>query len=149
MVKPTDVSILATQSGETFAPWRSRSNTQVERLMPGTVDAQGMVHEMESENTKLTWILRLVGFLVMAVGIGLVLNPLVVMADFVPFIGNLLGMGVAFTAGVFAAVFSLITIGVAWLAYRPLIGIGLFAAALAIVFVAKMLSGKRKAAVAS
>ncbi|MGP0068929.1 MAG: TMEM43 family protein [Isosphaeraceae bacterium] len=144
VVKPAVVSILAKQSGETFAPWRSHSDTDVERLIPGTVDAQGMVQVMERENTMLTWLLRLGGFVVMALGVGLVLTPLVVVADVVPFLGNLLGMGVAITAGVIAAVFSLLTIALAWMVYRPLVGIGLLLAALAIVFLAKKLSSGRK-----
>ena len=108
------------------------------------VDAQGMVHVMESENTTLTWVLRLVGFVVMSFGIGLVVNPRVVVADVVPFPGSLFGMGVAFTAGVIAAVFALVTISAAWIVYRPLVGVGLLLGAVAIIFVAKKLSGGRK-----
>jgi len=144
VVKPAMVSILAKQSGETFAPWRSHSDTDVERLIPGTVDAQEMVQVMERENTMLKWMLRLAGYMLMAVGIGLLLNPLVVVADVVPLLGNLLGMGVAITAGLIAAFFSLVTIALAWIAYRPLVGIGLLLAAVAIVVLAKTLSGGRK-----
>jgi len=61
VVKPAVVSILAKQSGETFAVWRSHSGTEVERLIPGTVDAQGMVQVMERENTMLKWILPVAG----------------------------------------------------------------------------------------
>jgi hypothetical protein len=144
VVKPAEVSILARQSGQTFAPWRSKSGTEIERLAPGSVDAPAMVQVMENENKTLTWILRLVGFVVMAVGIGCVLKPLVVVADVIPLFGNLLGMGVAITAGLIAAFFSLVTIALAWIVYRPMLGIGLLAAALAVAVLAKMLGGNRK-----
>ncbi len=144
VVKPAVVSILAKQSGQTFAPWRSHSGTDVERLITGTVDAQGMVHVMERENAMLKWMLRLAGYILMALGIGLLLNPLVTVADVVPLLGNLLGMGVAITAGLIAAFFTLVTIALAWIAYRPLVGIGLLVAAVALVVLAKTLAGGRK-----
>jgi len=63
-----------------------------------------------------------VGFLVMAIGIMLVFQPLVVIADVLPILGNFLGMGIALFAGVTAAGFSLLTIGIAWIYYRPVPG---------------------------
>ena len=144
VVKSAEVSILARQSGQTFAPWRSHSGTEIERLTPGSVDAQAMVQGMERENTTLTWMLRLAGFVLMAVGIGCVLRPLVVVADVIPLLGKLLGMGVALTAGLIAAFFTLLTIALAWMAYRPLVGIGLLFAALVVVVLAKTLAAKHK-----
>jgi len=66
--------IIARQLGDTFESWTSQNGESIERLMPGEVSADNMVGQMEAENTHLTWILRLVGFLLMAFGIGLVIK---------------------------------------------------------------------------
>ena len=69
----------------------------------------------------------------MAFGIGLVFNPLVVFADVLPLLGDILGMGIAIFAMAVAAFFSLLTIALAWLAYRPVLAVALMLAAVAIV----------------
>jgi hypothetical protein len=144
-VKPAVVSIIARQLGDTFESWTSSNGQKFERLMMGEISAENMVVEMEAENARLTWILRLVGFLLMAFGIGLVMNPLSVFADVIPFLGSLLGAGIALFAGVIALGLSLTTIALAWIAYRPLLGIGLLVVAVALVVGVKMLLSKKKA----
>ena len=44
----------------------------------------------QRENRIMTWLLRLGGIIAMFLGFTLILNPLVVVADVVPFIGNML-----------------------------------------------------------
>lgn len=149
VVKPCTVSIIAQQAGDSFAPWQSQAGTATERLMVGSVSREGMVTKMEAENTMFTWVLRLLGFLLMAFGIGLVFRPLSVVADVLPILGDLLRLGIGVFAAVVAAFFSLITIAIAWLAYRPLLGIGLIALAVAVVVGCKMLARKKQEAAAS
>ena len=149
IVKPATVSILARQLGDTFEPWKSATGTQIERLMLGEVSAENMIGKMESENAILTWILRGVGFLVMAFGIGMVFSPFAVFADVIPFLGDLMRMGTGLFAGVIAFGLSLTTIAVAWLAYRPVLGIGLIVVSIgAVWFIRKLGANKRKLAAA-
>jgi hypothetical protein len=61
----------------------------------------------------------------MFLGMCLVFKPLSVLADVIPPIGSLIGMGTGFVAGILAFMFSTLTIGVAWVRFRPLIGIPL------------------------
>ena len=99
----------------------------------------------ERENTVITWLLRVGGFLLMCFGVSRIFRPLVVVADVVPFFGNLIGMGVGLVSFVVAAPLSLLTIAVAWVFYRPLLGIGLLLAAVAIFVGIKKLSSGRAA----
>ncbi len=103
---------------------------------------------MEAENATLTWILRGVGFVLMAFGIGLVFAPLAVLADVLPFLGDMLRMGVGLFAGLVAGALSLVTIAVAWLAYRPLLGIGLLVLAVGLIVALRMLTRRRRPAAA-
>ena len=99
----------------------------------------------QGENVTMTWILRLGGFLLMAVGIYLVFKPLVVLADVLPFFGNLLSMGIGLFAGGIALVLSLLTIAIAWVFYRPLVGVGLLVAGVVVLAGLVALSrGKKK-----
>jgi hypothetical protein len=133
VVRPKVVSLIAQQAGDSFRPYPTYTGGTFERLQVGTASAGKMFASAESENGMLTWILRLVGFVVMAVGIGMVLSPLSVLADVLPFLGDLLGMGTAFVAVALAATFSLVTIALGWIAYRPVLGVGLLVLAGAVL----------------
>ena len=136
-VRPTVVSIIARQSKATFSPWQASSakglGTEIERLENGQYSAEEMVGHLEAENTMLTWILRIVGYFVMSFGIMMVLQPLAVFASFIPFLGKISRGGIAIFAFFVSAALSLVTIAIAWLAYRPLLAGGLFAGAAIVI----------------
>ena len=56
-------------------------------------------------------------------GAVLILRPLVVVADVVPFIGSILGAGAALVALAFTVLVGPVVIAVAWLWYRPLVSV--------------------------
>ena len=126
VVHPTSVSIISEQTGETFRPYTAKSvSGSIERLEVGNHGVAEMFKHMEDENTAMTWLLRLAGLALMTVGIGLILNPLVVLADVIPFLGGIVGAGTWFIAFLLGAFFSFATISIAWVFYRPAWGIAL------------------------
>ena len=144
VVMPTDVSVVAQQTGHTFRPYQTKAGRALEMLDLGIVPADAMFEAAQKRNTTLTWVMRLVGFLVMFLGITLVFRPLVVVADVLPVLGNLLGLGVGVFAGFVAAIVSFFVIALAWIAFRPLIGIGLLVVVIVLVVLAVMAARRRK-----
>ncbi len=119
------VSILAEQEGSTFGPYEASSGAELYRLEQGVVGAEAMFDNAKAENKAVTMVLRIVGAMVMSIGIGLVLQPLEVVADIIPCIGDLVGAAVSCVAGLIGITLSLIVIGIAWVANRPIIlGVG-------------------------
>ena len=125
VVRPATVSVVARQIASTFEEYRAKAGDSILLLTYGTVSPDSMFKAAEDANAVLTWILRGVGFFLMALGLYLIFNPLVVLADVVPFVGSILGAGTALFAGLIAASLSLLTIALGWLSYRPLLGIAL------------------------
>ena len=148
-VSPGVVSVIARQIKGTFEPWRAGSGVAFERLAAGTRSADEMIGQMESANTMMTWALRLVGFVMMAFGIGMVFAPVAVLADVLPILGDLMRMGLGLFAMVVAAALSLVMIAVAWLAYRPVLAITLIVIGAALVLGLWSLARRRKAAAAT
>lgn len=142
------VSVVAKQAGNSFTPYVTKTDTQIQMLEQGKLTAAQMFKNAEDANVARTWIVRLIGFLMMAIGFGLVFKPLSVVADVVPFIGDIVGMGFAVVAGALAIPLSLITIGVAWVFYRPLVGIPLLLLGIGGLVGVKVLAAKKKAAAA-
>jgi len=82
-----------------------------------------MFQAAEEGNAVLTWILRLVGSLAILFGWSLLFNPMKVLADVVPIFGSIVGAGTGLVAFLLTLVIAPAVIGVAWLFYRPLIGL--------------------------
>ena len=144
-LKPGTWSIMARQTGSTLEPFPTEKGAPIERVESGTVSANAMFQHAASENSTLTWILRLVGYVVMAIGFGLILKPLSVLADIIPFIGNIIGTGGALIAMLLSFVISIIVIAVAWFVVRPVLGISLLIVALAGIVMAYRHGSARKA----
>lgn len=143
MVKPVDVSVIAKQVGNSFAPYVTKASDSIELLQVGEHSADAMIAEAQASNEMLTWLLRLAGFICMTAGLNLILRPLSVVADVLPIAGTILGAGAGLVAFLIAAPASLLTIAIAWVFYRPLLGITLIVIAVGLTV---LLRGKLKAA---
>ena len=132
VVNPLDVSLFAQQVGGTFQSYQTKYNA-IDRLDEGIKSAKEMFAEAQAEAATLTWILRLVGFLLMAVGIYLLFKPFVIFADVLPFLGSMMSYGIGLFAGLVALSFSLMTIAIAWIYYRPVLGVSLLAAGVGLI----------------
>ncbi|MDD4891928.1 MAG: TMEM43 family protein [Phycisphaerae bacterium] len=145
---PGPVSIIGKQIGSTFEPYTSAEGGTTLLLSTGTLSAQAMFAAEAAKNRMLTWLTRIGGFLLMFIGLTMVAKPLSVTADVLPFLGDLLSLGAGVVAFVVALALSLLTIAIAWLVYRPLIGICLLAGAVVVILLAKKFLGKPKAGTA-
>uniref|UniRef100_UPI004055D23A TMEM43 family protein n=1 Tax=Candidatus Electronema sp. TaxID=2698783 RepID=UPI004055D23A len=134
IVPPTEVSIVARQSGSSLEPYRSKAGGSIELLQTGTHSAAAMFESAQQSSKMLTWLLRLGGFILMLTGLNLMLKVLSVTADVVPMFGNLVGAGTGLISFLLAAVLSLLTIAAAWVIYRPLIGLSLLAVAAVLIW---------------
>lgn len=132
-VLPTEVSIVARQVGDTFEAYPTKAGGTIELLQTGTVSADAMFQKAEQSNTMLTWILRGVGFFLMFLGFKMLFGPLEVVADVLPLAGTIVGAGVSVVSFLVALALSLLTIAIAWIFFRPLLGITLLVIVVVIV----------------
>jgi hypothetical protein len=121
VIKPTDVSLVAQQQGNSFAAYQTKAGSDLDLLEMGLLDANALFAIAQSENTAVTWMIRIGGFLLMWIGLSLILKPLSVLAAVLPFLGDLIAMGTGLFAFLLSLPFTLLTIAVAWIAYRPLL----------------------------
>ena len=145
-VKPLEVSVVSQQKGESFVPFKSSNGNSVELLQTGTYSAEEMFQKAQDDNKMLTWILRVVGFFLMMIGLNMIFKLASVVADVIPILGNIVGAGTGIIAFLLAACLSLVTIAIAWVFYRPILGVALLAVAVALIVVISMkLKGNKEA----
>lgn len=134
MVRPTDVSFIAVQSGDTIVPYVAKDGVTTKFLQSdGLRSPEEMVASAKKANTTFRFILRILGFFLMRFGLRVLVKPLGVIADVLPFLGSIVRFLTGAVLSVVSAVLTLATIGIAWIVVRPAIGISLLAAAAALV----------------
>ena len=121
----TELSVLAVQQGNSFVDFVSSYGKSVNRIMDGTHSSSEMINVIKDENNFLKWILRLVGTLLIIFGFAAILKPISAITSFIPIFGSIVGGAVALVSLLLGLALSLIIIAVAWIRFRPLLGIGL------------------------
>lgn len=141
------ISVASCQMGNTFTPYVAENGYKVDLLQMGTRSKDLMFQAAKDGNTMWTWILRLVGWFMMYIGLGMILKPLSVLGDVLPIIGNILEFGISIISFFVSSIVALVVISIAWLFYRPLLGIVLLAAAGGLVWL--LIKRKKKFAPAA
>lgn len=136
-LKTGDTSLLARQIKDTFEEFITSQGTSIARITSGLQSKEAMFAAAQSENTFIAWLLRIVGFFLMFIGITSIFNPFKVLADVLPLAGKIVGAGTGFIAFLLSAVGSISIIALAWLWYRPLLGIALLIVAVGGLFLIK------------
>lgn len=139
-------SIIGRQAGTGFAAYQTQAGDVLLLVRPGAHSAADMFAAAQRENRILTWVLRFAGVFAMFLGFVLVLRPLVVVADVVPFIGSILSAGAGIVSLVLTSIVAPIVIAVAWFWYRPLVSAVVLAIGLGLAYGFKRWASQRAAA---
>ena len=134
-VMPAKISIIAKQKDNTFTSYKTKKGKSFQTLVMGTRAADEIYEGAHSSNHTLMWILRILGIFMVIGGLKGIFAFLATILKVVPFVANIIGWGVGVVCTVVGLVWSLIIIGVAWLFYRPLIGIAILAVAAALIWI--------------
>jgi hypothetical protein len=135
ILRPGIISVISQQKGETLQPHQTANGKNIEMIRLGEVSAEAMFEGAVQSNRLVTWIIRLLGFFMIYVGINTLLIPLSTLLSVIPFFANIFRFASKLLSAIIALVLSLIVIGVSWLLYRPLIGLAVLLLAILVVVV--------------
>jgi hypothetical protein len=144
-VDPETVSAVGKQADGILVAYQGSNGGSIALIGSGNMPASELFAQAQSENKILTWILRGVGSLVMFIGFVCLTAPITWLARWIPGVGWLVETSMAIIAICLTAIVSTLAIALSWLAVRPLLAAGLFAAAL-VFFLVLRRSGKRAVA---
>jgi hypothetical protein len=122
MLRPADVSVIARQEGNGFAPYQTKAGDGLYMISSGVVPAATMINQAEAVNAMFTWFMRAIGAIVMLVGFCLLLWPLSALGSLVPFVGEVIGDGIFVLGVLLTLIVAPLVIAIAWLVVRPLLG---------------------------
>jgi hypothetical protein len=137
------VSVAAAQASGVLTGFRDANGYTIALAEPGVVSAAALFHDEKKSEGTLTWILRGVGFVVMLIGFVCMTRPLTMLFAVVPFLESFVGAGAFLVALTLAIPVTLLTIAVAWIVHRPLVGGVLLIGAVAAWYLLRQLMPKR------
>ena len=126
------ISVLARQSGNGFGVFTTKNGYQLELAEVGDHSATELIEGKRKAEATLTSILRAVGTVLMVLGFAMFLAPLSTLAAVIPLLGGIVRGAVGIVAFAIGVPLSILVIAFAWLAYRPILGVGLILLALAV-----------------
>ena len=132
-----DISIIARQKSDDTLTTYDYKDSTIYLQQSGIKSKTEMVNIFKKNNQIFTNIIRVVGWLLMFIGLNMLISPLVVIFKIVPFmskIAGFIGSGIMFLVSL---ALSLLTIAIAWFAYRPVLSIVLLLIIGGIVFAIK------------
>ena len=134
-VMPANVTIIAKQTGKTFTDFKAKNGKTFSTLSMGSRSAEEIYEGAHESNHFWMWVLRIVGIMMVIGGLKGIFAFIETILKVVPFVANIVGWGVGVVCTVVGVVWSLIVIAIAWLFYRPLIGIGLLVVAGGLIWI--------------
>jgi Transmembrane protein 43 len=130
----TDASFVAAQTGKTLADYTTSNGYTIFLSNSGTVTAAKMFEDAQTANVIVTWAIRIGGLVLMFAGFSMFFSIFGVIGDVIPFVGSIVRFGTGLLSFVLTIIIGPIVMAVGWLAYRPLVAIGVIVVGLLIGF---------------
>lgn len=119
------VSIVGLLNGSTVNSYTTKRKTSILMFEYGTKDAGTMFQDAQDANVMRTWLVRIGGMFLMFLGFRGLFGPIAAVGGMIPILGSILNFGLSLVSGVLAFSLSFVTISIAWIFYRPFVGIPL------------------------
>lgn len=149
IAQPQKISLIAKVSGNSFTSFKADNGETFLRVQSGEHSMEEMFQAAQDENTLWTWILRVVGILVVCGGLRGLFGFIETLLKVLPFLSNIFAFGVGIVCNVVGFVWSLLIIALAWIFYRPLIGIIILVVIGGVIFLVVKKGKAKKAAEAA
>lgn len=138
-------SFVGAQKGGSLAPYRTTNGRDLFLSSAGIETAAEMFNAAQSENTLITWLVRVGGLIGLFIGFSLMLSLISIIADVIPLLGSVVAFGTGIIAAILTLILGPLVIAVAWFAYRPLVALAIVAVGALIAFgIGYLRAGKAK-----
>lgn len=128
-----EISLIAVVKGNSFTEYKTKNKNKTNYITSGTETLEEMMESAEQSNEMWTWAMRILGIVLVCIALKMLFGILVTLLKVVPFLASILNWGVSLICNILGVVYSLIIIAVAWIFYRPLLGICLLALAAGVI----------------
>lgn len=118
----TDISMIGIQQTNRINPFSYKGRTNYVQYN-GSMSKDAVIEQYRHENMFLTMSLRVLGWLLMFVGLKLLISPANDILEFVPFFGKIANAVSTMVLMLISLLLTVITIAIAWFIYRPVLSL--------------------------
>lgn len=133
----TGVSIIGLQRADNTLTAYTYKDSSIYLQQSGLKTKGEMITTFKKNNKILTNLIRVAGWLLMFIGLNLIINPLIVIFKIIPFVSQIAGFISGSIIFFISLTLSLLTISIAWFAYRPLLSISILLIICGIIYLLK------------
>lgn len=145
-VKTGTVSIIWMQTDDELTSYTTSNDRSIALLENGKVSAETMFLHAQKANKTLTWILRLLGLFLMFAGFNMMFEFISTLAKVLPFLSRIIWFSTWIISFALTLTLGFLTIGLAWIAVRPVLWICCLVVSAAGIFCLIKLRKSKKAA---
>lgn len=124
---PSQVSIIARQTGSHLSTYQTVAGDQLELLYHGSLSVKEIFGREQMQNTMLTWAVRFGGWVLMFVAFSCLTSIITTLVDWFPIVRDIVALGVCLMNLSLSISLSLTVIALGWIRYRPLLGMTILA----------------------
>ena len=139
-----EASFVGKQQKDTIVGYTASNGREIFLSAAGKKDAAAMFEQAQTENTIITWVIRIAGLIGIFVGFQLFFGLFGAIGDVIPFIGSIVRGGTGIIALILTLIIGPVTIAIGWIAYRPILAFAIIGVGVAIAGV--LIYVKRKSA---
>ncbi len=139
------VSLIAKVNNDTFEEYIAKNGKTFSAVDMGNISAEQMFQSARQSNKILSWVLRIVGILLVIAGFKAMVSILPTLLKVLPFLGQGVEAITGFACTILGIVWSFVFIALAWVAYRPVVAIVLALAIVALIVLLKRRSKEAEA----
>ncbi len=139
-----NISIIGVQSGNNITKYVSKNGKKIMYAKEGIHTGDELCQIMSDNNKKITWLIRLIGFILLVGAFGSLFAPLKFLTGRIPILGDVVGTVSGLFALLVGGALSVIVIAIAWLRFRPLISVIAIAVVVAIILLFIKLKKNKK-----
>ncbi|WP_346893291.1 TMEM43 family protein [uncultured Roseibium sp.] len=127
-----EASVVGMQQGDRLKDYRASNGNTIFLTAAGEKTAADMFESAKSANTTMTWIIRAAGTLAILLGFRMMFSIIDVLGDVIPFIGDVFRFATGLASLALTFVLAPLVMSIAWIAYRPVLGLTILIAGLLI-----------------
>lgn len=118
----TTVTVIAAQHSKTLREFVN-SKFKIALSYPGTYSSSEIIKMYEDQKSQEAMTVRIIGIVMMFIGLQILISPITTLLSFIPVIGNIGNRALGVLAFILGLILSTSTIAIAWITVRPEISI--------------------------
>ncbi|WP_346913083.1 TMEM43 family protein [uncultured Roseibium sp.] len=127
-----EASVVGMQQDDRLIPYNASNGNEIFLTAAGNKTAADMFETVKSANVTKTWIIRGVGTLAILIGFRLMFSIVGVLGDVIPAIGDVFRFATGLASLALTFVLAPLVMSIAWIVYRPVLGLTILLAGLLI-----------------